>query len=357
MDNQNEQSEHVEWMDMNPANRCEPVREFETYLKEWIVNQAPAVEALSETYQIFKARLFPKGKPIRSMLFLGPTGCGKTHAVLTASEVIHGDPYSAIKIDCAEFQHSHEISKLVGSPPGYLGHRETPPLFAQDRIERHHRPERDITFIIFDEIEKASDTLWQLLLGILDKATLTLGDNRKVDFTNCVIVMTSNLGAREMSAAAGEGNPLGLAPTPSFDQSQASMSRIGIEAARRHFSPEFMNRLDKVVVFNPLEKEALRKIVDLELLHVQERIIQTGNFFELRCSDAVKDFLLDIGFERRYGARPLKRAIETHLIVPISNLISTKQVRADSILMADMAEDGKTIKFRLGFRVAAARAL
>ena len=231
-----------------------------------------------------------------------------------------------IKVDCAEFQHSHEISKLIGSPPGYLGHRETQPLLSQEHIERFQTPSKKLTFVLFDEIEKASDALWQLLLGVLDKATLTLGDNRRVDFSNCVIVMTSNLGAREMSLVT-EG-PMGFAPGAMASQEiNARLEKIGIEAARRKFSPEFMNRLDKVVVFNSLHEKAIRRILDLELETVQRRILAAGRGpFVLRCSDETKAFLLAEGYDRRYGARPLRRAIERHLIIPLSNLIATGQI-------------------------------
>ena len=154
---------------------------------------------MSGLYQIFLAGMNSTNRPVGTMLFLGPTGSGKTRVVEAAAEVLFGDPNAMIKIDCAEFQHSHEIAKLIGSPPGYLGHRETPPMLTQENIDRHHTEDTRISFVLFDEIEKASDSLWQLLLGILDKATLTLGDNRRVDFSQTMVIMTSNLGARAMS--------------------------------------------------------------------------------------------------------------------------------------------------------------
>src|SRR5262249_165569 len=243
-------------------------------------------------YQLYLAKLPLHGKPIGALLFLGPTGSGKTRAVEAAAEILFGDPYGMIKVDCAEFQHSHEISKLIGSPPGYLGHPEAQPLLSQDHIDRFQSPSKKLTFVLFDEIEKASDALWQLLLGILDKATLTLGDNRRVDFSNCVIVMTSNLGAREMSLVPNGqmAFPPGLSATQEVN---ARLERIGIEAARKKFSPEFMNRLDRVVVFNSLHEMAIRRILDLELELVQRRILATGRGpFLLRLGDEVKDFLL-----------------------------------------------------------------
>src|SRR5581483_5471497 len=172
---------------------------FEQQLRSRVIGQDAAVQALAQLYQVYQAGLNMPGRPIGTLLFLGPTGTGKTKSVEAAAEILFGSPTAFIRVDCAEFQHSHEIAKLIGSPPGYLGHRETPPLLTQEAIDQYQTEKARFSFILFDEIEKANDALWQLLLGILDKATLTLGDNRKVDLSRCVIFMTSNLGAAEMS--------------------------------------------------------------------------------------------------------------------------------------------------------------
>jgi ATP-dependent Clp protease ATP-binding subunit ClpA len=331
---------------LDARQRCDEAGIYEQELFQRVVAQDDAVLALSQLFQVYLAKLVLPGKPIGTLLFLGPTGAGKTRSVEAAAEILFGDPYAMIKVDCAEFQHSHEISKLIGSPPGYLGHRETQPLLTQENIERFQTPAKKLTFVLFDEIEKASDALWQLLLGILDKAALTLGDNRRVDFSNCIIVMTSNLGAREMSLVT-EGR-VGFAPqaisSPELDE---RLAKIGIEAARRKFSPEFMNRLDKVVVFHSLNDAAMRQILELELAMVQRRILATGRgAFVLRCSDPVKDFLIAEGFDRRYGARPLKRAIERHLVIPLSNLIATEQISAGDMLFIEVSEAGQELCFR-----------
>src|SRR6266700_3491993 len=149
---------------------------------------------------MFLSGMTSPGRPIGNFLFLGPTGTGKTRMVEATAESLVGDPRAVIKIDCAEFQHSHEIAKLIGSPPGYLGHRETHPLLSQEVLNQYQTDKVRISFVLFDEIEKASDALWNLLLGILDKGTLTLGDNRRVDFSRAMIFMTSNLGAAEMGS-------------------------------------------------------------------------------------------------------------------------------------------------------------
>src|SRR5499426_2630425 len=195
---------------LDPTRRSTDAQDFESALRRKIVGQDQAVDKVVEIYQMFLAGLNPPGRPVGNLLFLGPTGSGKTRVVEAMSEALFGDARACIKIDCAEFQHSHEIAKLIGSPPGYLGHRETHPLLTQEALNQWHTEKLRLSLLLFDEIEKASDALWQLLLGILDKATLTLGDNRRVDFSNCVIVMTSNLGAREMSLVT-EGQ-MGFAP-------------------------------------------------------------------------------------------------------------------------------------------------
>jgi ATP-dependent Clp protease ATP-binding subunit ClpB len=195
---------------LDPTRRSSDARDFETGLRRKIVGQDAAVEKVVEIYQMFLAGLNPPGRPVGNLLFLGPTGSGKTRVVEALAESLFGDARACIKIDCAEFQHSHEIAKLIGSPPGYLGHRETHPLLTQEALNQWHTDKLKLSILLFDEIEKASDALWQLLLGILDKATLTLGDNRRVDLSQCIIIMTSNLGASEMSNLVGGG--FGFAP-------------------------------------------------------------------------------------------------------------------------------------------------
>src|SRR5215213_7490355 len=195
---------------LNPDMKSPRAQEFENRLGSLIVGQERAVRRISGLYQIYLAGMQNPGRPIGTMLFLGPTGSGKTRVVEAAAEVLFGDTNAVVKIDCAEFQHSHEIAKLIGSPPGYLGHRETSPMLTQENLDRMHTDDMKVSLVLFDEIEKASDSLWQLLLGILDKATLTLGDNRRVDFSKAMVIMTSNLGAREMSELISGG--IGFAP-------------------------------------------------------------------------------------------------------------------------------------------------
>src|SRR6202161_611119 len=246
---------------LDPSQTGIEAEKLHSNLRRLIVGQDEAVEQIVNIYQTYLAGMTSPGRPIGNFLFLGPTGTGKTRLVEAMAESLIGDARAVLKIDCAEFQHSHEIAKLIGSPPGYLGHRETTPLLSQDVVNQYHTDQVKISFVLFDEIEKASDALWNLLLGILDKATLTLGDNRRVNFSNAMIFMTSNLGASEMGSLASPrlGFQAGSA-VESMERLDQRISRVGTEAARRKFTPEFINRLDKIVVFRSLGIEALRSV-------------------------------------------------------------------------------------------------
>ncbi len=332
---------------LDPTRTGREAEELETTLRRVIVGQDEAIEQIVNIYQMHLTGMNPPGRPIGNFLFLGPTGSGKTRIVEATAEALVRNPKAVIKIDCAEFQHSHEIAKLIGSPPGYLGHRETHPLLSQEVLNQHHSETIKVSFVLFDEIEKSSDALWNLLLGILDKATLTLGDNRRVDFSRAMIFMTSNLGAGEMSQLTqhkmGFGrtaSPAAAVPVDGDDKLTAKVTRTGLEAARRKFTPEFMNRLDKVVVFRPLGEDQLRRILDLELNQVQQRIFSAHGDrpFVITATEEAKQLLLTEGTDVKYGARHLKRAIERLLVQPLSNLIATNQVRAGDWVKVDLVD-------------------
>jgi ATP-dependent Clp protease ATP-binding subunit ClpB len=334
---------------LDPDQKSPRAQDFEERLAARIVGQERAVRRMSGLYQIFLAGMNPPNRPIGTMLFLGPTGSGKTRVIEAAAEVLFADANGIVKIDCGEFQHSHEIAKLIGSPPGYLGHRETSPMLTQENLDRMHTEELKLTLVLFDEIEKASDALWQLLLGILDKATLTLGDNRRVDFSKCMVVLTSNLGARDMAELITGG--IGFAPgkgvkNPHDTEVDQKIYRTAVEAARRKFSPEFMNRIDKVVVFRSLKEHHLRAILDLELQAVQDRIMMSaGTKFVFQCSDTAKDMLLQEGIDYKYGARHLKRAIERFLVYPLSNLVATGQIGLGDLVHVALNSETKRLLF------------
>ncbi len=321
---------------LDAKKRSSTACHFEEALRTKIVGQEEAVQALVDFYQVFCAGLHSPGRPVGNLLFLGPTGSGKTRTVEAAAEILFGDSRAVIKVDCAEFQHSHEIAKLIGSPPGYLGHRETHPLITQEALAASHGDHLKLSFLLFDEIEKASDALWQLLLGMLDKATLTLGDNRRVDLSQTVIFLTSNLGSGQIADLVQGGmgfvQPNDKATTGLHEKVQ----RTAVEAARRKFSPEFMNRLDKVVVFHPLMREELDEVLDIELGQVQKRVLDsTTRPFLFRITSEGREFLLEEGTDQRYGARHLKRAIERYMVYPIARLLATAQVHQGDALVID----------------------
>ena len=339
---------------LDPGRTGKDAAKLEEDLLKRVVGQDEAVQQIVDTYQTFLAGMSGSGRPVASFLFLGPTGSGKTRMVEAAAESLVGDMQAVIKIDCAEFQHSHEIAKLIGAPPGYLGHRETRPLLSQEALDQYHTDTLKLSFVLFDEIEKASDALWNLLLGILDKATLTLGDNRRVDFSRAMIFMTSNLGASEMGSL--------LRPNLGFASSEAGrrradgtvdealagkVKRAGLEAARHKFAPEFMNRIDKTIVFRELGDVELRKILTIELKMLQEKIFRAapGVPFVFSVTEPVKEHLLHQGTDVKYGARHLKRAIDQSLVHSLSNLMATGQVCGGDSIRVDFDDVRGCITF------------
>jgi ATP-dependent Clp protease ATP-binding subunit ClpB len=301
-----------------------------------IVGQDTARDALITLLDKFSSGVYNKTKPIGSLLFLGPTGTGKTLVAEAFAEGLFGSPDKMLKVDCAEFQHSHEISKLIGSPPGYLGHRETSAYFTNSRLEeaRSDSSGKEImpfTVILFDEIEKASDALWSLLLGILDKGSVRTGTNEKVDFTKTIIIMTSNVGATELA----DDSTLGFSSGEKIVDDK-KMETIAVSAARKKFMPEFLNRLDVIVTFRTLSRVDLQKILDLELDKVQRRVLEGSNIlFELRVTNAGLHQLIEAGYDKRYNARHLVRAVDKYISNPLTRLIATDQILPDDFVVAD----------------------
>ena len=333
---------------LHPENHGPKVKGFEDGLRERIVGQDEVISELVSVYQTVLAGLNMPGRPVINMLFLGPTGVGKTRTVEAVAEILFGNGASLLKINCAEFQHSHEISKLIGSPPGYLGHRETRAVLNQEMIDSLHHDTINLGLVLFDEIEKASNALWALMLGILDKAALTLGDNSKTDFSKTAIVMTSNLGAREMGRLLSE--PIGFAPARKDVRRgnvHGEIQKVAVEAAKRQFSPEFMNRIDRVLVFKPLVEKHLRKILDIELKMVQRQIQtpQNEKMFDIKYTEEAKDFLLKSGTDIQYGARHLKRAILHHLIQPLAGLLASGQILYGEVVLVDCPSTAQTLIF------------
>jgi len=339
---------------LNPLDTGRDAAEFSARLHKLVVGQDDAIAQIVNVYQTWLAGMSSPGRPIGNFLFLGPTGTGKTRLVEATAESLVGNARSVIKVDCAEFQHSHEIAKLIGSPPGYLGHRETRPFLSQEALNQHHTEEVKISFVLFDEIEKASDSLWNLLLGILDKATLTLGDNKRVDFSNSMVFLTSNLGAAEMDSMLRPRLGFAAMQVEEYDgQSKAGealnekISRTALEAVRRKFTPEFVNRIDRIAVFHPLGTEQLDRILGIELRLIERRILETAGKtpFVFYLTAEARSYLLREGTDVKYGARHLKRAIEKALVHPLSNLVASGQILRGDLIRVEFDADSGALEF------------
>ena len=308
-----------------------------------IIGQPKGTEALTTALEIFESGFYDRTKPISSLLFLGPTGVGKTGAVDAFCEGLFGSADKKLKVSCGEFQHSHEIAKLVGSPPGYLGPRETHPYFTNAsllsaRSSKDGKILRPFTVVLWDEIEKASDTLWALMLGILDKGELTTGTNELIDFKPTIHIMTSNVGASELAVKMGEAG-LGFRPDGK-DASAQEMEDTALAAARRKFMPEFLNRVNKIVVFNTLTVDDVEQILGLELQKLQDRVTLGSNrLFTIHVSPAALEQLLEEGYNKRDNARFLQRTVEKYVAQPLSALLATGQIMPMDIIVVDYDGD------------------
>ena len=337
---------------LDPARVGRDATSLQRALRAMIIGQDEAIKHIVDVYQMYVTGMSAPGRPIANFLFLGPTGSGKTRTVEALAEALVNNPGAVVKIDCAEYQQGHEVAKLIGSPPGYLGHRETDALLSQERLDQYHSKTVKVSFVLFDEIEKASNVLWNLLLGILDKGILTLGDNKRVDFSRSMIFMTSNLGAAEMASLMRPKLGFNTAqactvPGNSDERLDRKLSNTGAQAARRKFTPEFMNRIDKVVVFKPLGTRELHSVLDIELANVQRRVLNSsmGISFVFTVTNSGKTFLLSEGTDLRYGARHLKRAIDRLLVGPLSHLIASEQVSSGDWIQVDFDENVQKLVF------------
>jgi ATP-dependent Clp protease ATP-binding subunit ClpB len=306
-----------------------------------IVGQTVAVDALVALVDKYRSGMYDKTKPIGSILELGPTGTGKTAVAEAFVAGLGGDPQrNLMRIDCAEFQHGHEIARLIGSPPGYLGHRETHPFFTNAYVKAARMDvagEKEVTqftVVVWDEIEKASDTLWALLLGILDKARLTTGTNEVVDMRQTVHILTSNVGAKDMSDEADIGFTAGRR-----EVTDAKLEDIAVAAARKKFSPEFLNRLDHIIMFKTLTQADVQQILGMQLDITQDRILlDSKTTFEYNVAPAALAQLLKEGYSRRYNARELKRVIEKYVGIPLSRMVASGQIWQNDTVVIDFKD-------------------
>lgn len=306
-------------------------------LRELLVGQPEAIDIIVPYVQMYQAGLAPEGRPVGVVLLLGPTGTGKTRTVEALAEVLHGSSKNLLKVDCGEFQMEHEVAKLIGAPPGYLGHRETQPMLTQAKVNAVASEESEISLILFDEIEKAAPSMTRLLLGILDKATLRLGDNSSVNFERSLIFLTSNLGAKSIQRANQPdfGFEAMLPTKPPEDR--AKLQNIGLAAVRHKFSPEFVNRIDSVITYKPLDRDACEIILDQIMANfarlIHNRLGMRG--FRLQCTVAGRSQLLDLGTSLEYGARELKRTVQRNFIQPVAALVAQGQVPAGCSVILD----------------------
>ncbi len=295
-----------------------------------VIGQPAAIESIVPYVQVFEAGLAPEGRPAGIFLLLGPTGTGKTKTVEALAAELHGSEKGLLRIDCGEFQMEHEVAKLIGAPPGYLGHRETHPMISQQKLTATTSENCRLSIVLFDEIEKAAPSLGRLLLGVLDKGTLHLGDNTVVNFQNSIIFMTSNLGARRLlgQLRASYGFSAMAKHAPPADLRQ-KLERTALSAVRKHFSPEFVNRLDEVVTYEPLGEESLGLILDAHLedldCHIRRRL--GPDAFPIEVSERGRQFLLEKGIHPEFGARQLKRSIYRHLTQPLAAKVARGKIR------------------------------
>ena len=297
-------------------------------LSSRIIGQPDAVSAIVPHVRMYQAGLAPEGRPAGVFLLLGPTGTGKTRTVEALAEVLHGSARSLLRIDCGEFQMEHEVSKLIGAPPGYLGHRETHPVLTQARLAAVASERCGLSLVLFDEIEKAAPSLQRLLLGVLDKAALRLGDSNVVNFERSLIFLTSNLGAKNMMKELAPGFGFQAGAPASREAMQTRLSRVAEAAARRRFSPEFMNRMDAVVTYRPLPEAVLATILDQQITLLQEHI-QTrlgSRAFRLYVSEQSRRFLLQAGTSEQYGAREIRRTLHRHVTQPLAELMAAGRI-------------------------------
>jgi len=320
------QQELKEWVTLRPAARSSWLEHVERRWASQVVGQSQATEAILRLLQRVEVQAQQPRRTMGSVLLLGPPGCGKTHSVEVLAEVLVGSPNALLKINCAEYQQQHETARLVGAPPGYIGHADTEPVFTRENLERYRTPEFPYTLILFDEIEKAHHSLYSLLLGVLDRADMNDGRNRRVDFSSCLFFFTSNIGSKESLRATLAS---GFIPQPEEEESKTRHCRnVSLRALKRHFPPEFLRRIEETIVFNPLRPADLKKILDLELAKLNQAFAQHDSLpFAIEFSSGAKALLLDEGCDTEYGASHLKRTLACKVQDPLYRLMATRQVQ------------------------------
>ena len=319
--------------------------DLEHQLSDRIIGQPQALTQITPYVQMYQAGLAPENRPAGVFLLLGPTGTGKTRTVEALADVLHGSEKQLLKVDCGEFQMEHEVAKLIGAPPGYLGHRETQPMLTQQKLGAVTSESSSLALVLFDEIEKAAPSMARLLLGVLDKAVLRLGDNTTVNFERCLIFLTSNLGAREMRREIQPDFGFESMLPAQRPRLTKKLESIGMNAVRRKFSPEFVNRIDAVITYQPLEPESLSVILDQQIAdlerHIENRLMERA--FELVVSPSARAYLLEQGTSQEFGARELKRTILRQLTQPLASLLANGRIEPDAKVTVNHALGSKKL--------------
>lgn len=338
-----------------PASRsrrqaAEPAEDLTSILSSKVVGQPNVINVIVPYIDMFQAGLAPENRPVGVFLLLGPTGTGKTRTVEALAEALHGSSKNLLKIDCGEFQMEHEVAKLIGAPPGYLGHRETQPMLSQQKLTAVTSDRSALSLVLFDEIEKAAPSLTRLLLGVLDRGILRLGDNSVVNFEKSLVFLTSNLGAKEMMRE--------INPDFGFQSANAGVSRdeltqklqsIALVAVRKKFSPEFVNRIDHVITYQPLNAQSFSAIVDHEVDNLQSHVNTRlgARCFTVDVPFETRQWLIEKGTSTEYGARELKRTIHKHLTQPLATMVAKNQIEASSRVRVQVAPDRESLVLRV----------
>jgi len=331
---------------------------FASHMNKMVVGQPQAIDKLTDSFSRLIAGVHDPESPLLTMMFMGPTGVGKTETVRALAETIFGNKRAYTRVNCQEYSAHYNISKLLGSPPGYVG-GEIRPLLAQENIDRHHRKavekqtgmvseaesklsqlypaesEKNLSIILFDEIEKAHPKLWNLLLGILEDGTVVLGNNEEVDFRNSIIILTTNVGSEAMGSHLAQ-NDIGFSTGMSDGRLDRDIEGSAMREAKKVFPFEFLNRFDDIITYHTLKEQHLYSILDILITQVHHRSLLCSEPFLLEITQGAKTHLVEAGTDIQYGARPLKRAVEAEIVTPISHYICSDQIRKGDLITVDL---------------------
>jgi ATP-dependent Clp protease ATP-binding subunit ClpC len=304
-------------------------------IKAKIIGQDEAVEKVVKAIRRNRVGLKDPNKPIGSFIFLGPTGVGKTQLTKALSEEMFDSQESLIRLDMSEYMEKFAVSRLVGAPPGYVGYEEGGQL--TEKVRR-----KPYSVILLDEIEKAHPDIFNILLQALDDGQMTDSLGRKISFKNTIIIMTSNIGARQLKDF---GQGIGFNTTAKINNSDTHSKGVIEKALKRAFAPEFLNRIDDVIVFNSLEKKDIDKIIDIEMDSLLKRIDTLG--YTVKISEEAKDFIAEKGFDSKFGARPLKRAIQKYFEDPLSEEIINAQIKEGDTIKVSLNKDKSALTMKI----------